>query len=392
MLKKKIIFPTAYFCSWNGGTKLIKMCIDSILYYDRKKSFDYIILVPDRNYISILKRIYFIIKNFIKGLFKFKINYIEWPYHNGAKEIRRSFSNKKNVKILGVDYRNEEKYTNNYDVNFLSMHLSSKGKKIGYIFDFQHKYLKKFFSKKQRKDRNILFNKIVKNNKLIIVNSNQAKNDAFKFIRRKANIIVLPFLPFLDFNLSDIKKKIIKDKYFIICNQFWSHKNFETAINAFKYLKDLNLKLIITGQLSNKNLSYYYSLKKLIKVNGFQKRILLFNNLKKTDQLSLINHSIGLIQPSLFEGGPGGFSVYEAISLNKPVIISDIKVNKEIKYKKLFYFKSKSYIDLSVQLRKAYNKKFKIIKEKKIINYSNSNKYLLGKFLYKLILSNYHKL
>ena len=196
----------------------------------------------------------------------------------------------------------------------------------------------------------------------------------------------------MDFNLSDIKKKIIKDKYFIICNQFWSHKNFETAINAFKYLKDLNLKLIITGQLSNKNLSYYYSLKKLIKVNGFQKRILLFNNLKKTDQLSLINHSIGLIQPSLFEGGPGGFSVYEAISLNKPVIISDIKVNKEIKYKKLFYFKSKSYIDLSVQLRKAYNKKFKIIKEKKIINYSNSNKYLLGKFLYKLILSNYHKL
>lgn len=392
MLKKKIIFPTAYFCSWNGGTKLIKMCIDSILYFDRKRSFDYIILVPDKNYISIFKRIYFIIKNFIKGLFKFKINYIEWPYHNGAKEIRRSFSNKKNVEILGVDYTDEEKYANNYDVNFLSMHLSSKGKKIGYIFDFQHKYLKKFFSKKQQKDRNILFNKIVKNNKLIIVNSNQAKNDILKFIRRKVNIIVLPFLPFLDFNLKDIKKKIIKGKYFVICNQFWSHKNFETAIHAFKYLKDLNLKLVITGQLSNKNLSYYYSLKKLINENELQKKIFLFNNLKKTDQLSLINHSIGLIQPSLFEGGPGGFSVYEAISLNKPVIISDIKVNKEIKYKKLFYFKSKSYIDLSVQLRKAYNKKFRTIKEKKLINCSNSNKFLLGKFLYNLILSNYHKL
>ena len=375
MLKKKIIFPTAYFCSWNGGTKLIKMCIDSILYFDRKNSFDYIILVPDKNYISFVKRIYFIMKNFIKGLFKFKIDYIEWPYHNGAKEIRRSFSNRRNVEILGVDYRDEEKYANNYDVNFLSMHLSSKGKKIGYIFDFQHKYLKKFFSKKQQKDRNIFFKKIVKNNKLIIVNSHQAKNDVLKFIKRKTNIVVLPFLPFLDFNLNDIKKKIIKGKYFIICNQFWSHKNFETAIHAFEYLKDLNLKLVITGQLSNKNLSYYYSLRKLINRNGLQKKILLFNNLKKIDQLSLINHSIGLIQPSLFEGGPGGFSVYEAISLNKPVIVSDIKVNKEIKYKK-----------------KVYYKKLSLIKEKKIINNSNSNKFLFGKFLYNLILSNYHKL
>ena len=37
--KKKIIFPAAYFCSWNGGTKLIKMCLDSILYFDKKKKF-----------------------------------------------------------------------------------------------------------------------------------------------------------------------------------------------------------------------------------------------------------------------------------------------------------------------------------------------------------------
>ena len=392
MSKIKIIFPTAYFCSWNGGTKLIKMCIESILYFDKKRSFKYIILVPDKNIISVVKRIYFIIKNFIDGLFKFKIIYIEWPYYNGAKEIRKSFSDRKNVEILGVDFRDEEKYANNYDVNFLSMHLSSKGKKIGYIFDFQHKYLKKFFSEKQQKDRNTLFNKIVKNYKLVIVNSHQTNNDIFKFIRKKTNILVLPFLPFLDFDLNDIKKKIIKGKYFIICNQFWSHKNFETVIHAFKYLKDLDLKLVITGQLSNKNLNYYNSIKKLIYENELQKKILLLNNLKKTDQLSLINHSIGLVQPSLFEGGPGGFSVYEAISLNKLVIVSDIKVNKEIKYKKIIYFKSKSYNDLSIKLREAYNRKFNLITKKKLIKYSNSNKFLFGKFLYNLILNNYHKL
>ena len=104
MLKKKIIFPTAYFCSWNGGTKLIKMCIESILYYDKKRKFDYIILVPDKNIISNLKRIYFIIKNIIKNVLKLKLKYDEWPYYNGAKELRNFFSQKKKIKIIGIDY------------------------------------------------------------------------------------------------------------------------------------------------------------------------------------------------------------------------------------------------------------------------------------------------
>jgi len=393
MLKKRIIFPTAYFCSWNGGTKLIKMCIDSILYFDRKKSFEYIILVPDKNYISIVKRIYFIIKNFIKALFKFKINYIEWPYHNGAKEIRRSFSNRKNVKILGVDYRDEEKYTNNYDVNFLSIHLSSKGKKIGYIFDFQHKYLKKFFSKNQRIERDKFFKKIIKNNKLVVVNSHEAKKDIFKYFEKTTTkVVVLPFLPFLNFELKNLGTRIIKDDYFIICNQYWNHKNFETAINAFKKFKYSNFKLIITGQLTNKNKEYFLSLKKLVKKNDLQFKVILFSNLEKDAQLNLIYYSKALIQPSLFEGGPGGFSVYEAISFNKPILVSDIKVNKEINYNKVFYFKSNSYIDLSKKIEKIYKKKFKKISKNNLIKYSNKNKYLFGKFLYRLINDNYQKI
>ena len=65
-----------------------------------------------------------------------------------------------------------------------------------------------------------------------------------------------------------------------------------------------------------------------------QNKVILFTNLEKNAQLSLIYNSKALIQPSLFEGGPGGFSVYEAISFNKPILVSDIKVNKEIKISK----------------------------------------------------------
>ena len=56
--KKKIIFPAAYFCSWNGGTKLIKMCLDSILYFDKKKNLNTFFYFP-------IKIFYLIRKGFI---------------------------------------------------------------------------------------------------------------------------------------------------------------------------------------------------------------------------------------------------------------------------------------------------------------------------------------
>ena len=135
--KKKIIFPAAYFCSWNGGTKLIKMCLDSILYFDKKKKFEYILLLPDKNILSYSKRFYFVSKNIVKNILAFNLKYIEWPYHNNAKELRNFFSKRKNLKIVGVDYRNEKKYLNDKkNINFLSMDINSNNQKIGYILIF----------------------------------------------------------------------------------------------------------------------------------------------------------------------------------------------------------------------------------------------------------------
>ena len=50
----------------------------------------------------------------------------------------------------------------------------------------------------------------------------------------------------------------------------------------------------------------------------------------KLDQIALMREAIAVIQPTLFEGGPGGGAVYAAIGLGQPVIVSDISVNREI--------------------------------------------------------------
>jgi len=390
--KKTVVFPGAFFCAWNGGIKLIKSSLESILNYDKKKHFNYILLLPDRNLISFLKRYNYILKSFFLNIFKGRIVFDDWHYYIGAKELRSYFEKKqkKNFSIIGVDYRNEKKYLKKKPfINIFSMNTLYVKNKIGYIFDFQHRYLPNFFSKREIIQRNLFLKKILNNNDQIIVNSLSVKKDAYKFYSKfRTKIKALPFAPFLDCNLNELLKINIKQKfkYFIICNQFWRHKNYETPIIAFKKLFSKNIKLIITGQLDkNRNLNYFDSIKNKVNELGLNDKVLFYRTLKKKEQLSLIKNSIGLIQPSLFEGGPGGFSSYEAISLGKPLLISNIKVNKEIKYKHIYFFKKNNPDDLKNKMKLVLKKKSNLSKKDIILN-SKNNKLKLGKFLFNLLL------
>jgi len=40
--------------------------------------------------------------------------------------------------------------------------------------------------------------------------------------------------------------------------------------------------------------------------------------------------AVAVVQPTLFEGGPGGGAVWEAVGLGVPALVSDIDVNREI--------------------------------------------------------------
>ncbi len=387
--------PAAYFCAWDGGVKLIKTTLDSLISYDKKKYFTYELLIPDHNVISFGKRLYNIIKFFLVGLAKGKIIIQDWKFHTSARELRKYFKGKKNLAIVGVDYVNERKFLDK-GINLLSMNLKYYRNKIGYIFDFQHKYLPQFFSYEQKKFRKIFFKNILDSNDYIIVNSKKTKKDILKFYKNiKTKIFVLPFAPYLDFNIDILEKKKNLNKYFIISNQFWPHKNYETAINAMKFFKDNNCELIITGNVDlKKNYKYFNKIKNLVNHLKLSKKIKFLGNLEKTKQLSLMFNSLCVIQPSLFEGGPGGFSSYEAISMDKYLLLSDIEVNKEAKSKKIVFFKKKNAKDLFNKMNKIYKKTQKKSSLNKIKNISKQNKQKLGFELFqilKFVSKNYDK-
>ena len=88
-----------------------------------------------------------------------------------------------------------------------------------------------------------------------------------------------------------------------------------------------------------------------------------------------------MIQPSLYEGGPGGFSSYEAICFKKKILLADIKINKEIKYENAFFFKNNSSENLQKKMEMIINKK----SPSKISINLKKNQIKLGNFFLNLI-------
>ena len=127
---------------------------------------------------------------------------------------------------------------------------------------------------------------------------------------------------------------------------------------------------------------YFKNLENKFKKLILSKKIKILDLIPRSDQLELIKKSIGVIQPSLYEGGPGGFSAYEAMVFNKQLIISDIKINKEISYKNSHFYKKNS----SEQLLKKMILLIKKKNNKEIIDkqFSENNKKKLGSFFLKL--------
>ena len=91
-----------------------------------------------------------------------------------------------------------------------------------------------------------------------------------------------------------------------------------------------------------------------------------------------------VIQTTLFEGGPGGGSVWDAISLGIPVVLSDISTNKEVIYSRAHFFKAQDEYDLCQKMKEVVNKHYSPIPTNDLINQSKQNMQILGDSLANL--------
>jgi glycosyltransferase involved in cell wall biosynthesis len=246
-------------------------------------------------------------------------------------------------------------------IDFIYPYFTTKFKKgqpasAAWIPDFQHKYLPQLFTFTNIVARNKELENTAKYASTIVVSSNSAEKDLQTFLPDcKGKVRVLPFatMPSVDSPDPEQLKHILDrynlpERFFLISNQFWQHKNHLTVFQAMKLLQqqDIYPVVVCTGNLyDSRSKGYIKKVMKTINDLGISKQVHLTGLIPKKDQMQLMIHSLAIIQPSLFEGW--STIVEESKCLDKKIILSDIPVHLEQNPLRGRFFKKDSPKELS---------------------------------------------
>ncbi|MDZ4666606.1 MAG: glycosyltransferase [bacterium] len=362
---------TEKFIEWGGGIDFIRILLNGLKTIQEERKLEIVLFIPLQK-TSKLDTFKLEIKRIINILYqreKFSLK-VQKPLD--IEESVKSFLTicELEVVIFNYDKSKLETIFKNKQIDVVLPCFYSPGKSfqipwVGYIYDFQHTYYPEFFKLKEIKLRNKFFKEMSLDAKVILVNALEVKRDLMQFSpNSNAQIVSLPFCPLYSNRVVQIDNinhfPNIPEKFFIISNQFWQHKNHKTAFlglaKFYNKYANTDVHLLCTGEMYDyRNPKYLSELQKLLIDNNIQNRVHLLGYISKNEQQYLMAKAIGLVQPTLFEGGPGGGSAYEAIAMGKKVLLSDILVNKEINKSNCLFFEALNPDDFADKLFEMMN-------------------------------------
>ena len=361
------------FTNWGGGIDFLRLCANALALKSQTFPIKVFLLLPEgSDLITLLKNILRPCRDMARNVF-FEKHFYPRPKPFDKSLILDSFRNI-NGELPIVFYKNTYKGLTSClremetDVVLpleTSLGVSFPIPWAGYIPDFQHRYCPQFFSNEAIMNRDHKFARLLKEAKVIIVNSKAVKDDTHKFFpEHSCRVQNLPFAPVpveTWFDESDFKTGCrLPERYFIISNQFWIHKSHITAFEALSKLKSKagidNIDIVCTGKTEDYRFpNYFNELKRKIVDLGLADRIHLLGYLAKKDQIHIMRNAIAVLQPTLFEGGPGGGSVYDAVAVGVPAIVSDIQINLEINEDNILFFRAGSADDMAAKMIEVLN-------------------------------------
>ncbi len=261
-------------------------------------------------------------------------------------------------------------------------------KLIAWFPDFQHRVYPQNFTLANRFLRELRLRWMSKRADMLVLSSQDAYNHLSLFYREQVKIPVT-VLPFVS-NVNGLARKPatippknfgITQPYFIVCNQFYTHKNHMVVFKALEQLKSTGVngfQIVCTGRMEDyRNPGYIDDLKKFIEGHQLNGSLQLVGYLGREEQLSLVKQSLAMIQPSKFEGW--NTSIEDAKAMGVQVIASDIPVHKEQLGDSGYYFNPDDEISLA-QIIKGI-KDTSILPKPAFANYDQMTKKFASDFI-----------
>lgn len=208
---------------------------------------------------------------------------------------------------------------------------------IAWIPDFQHRYLTHLFSPFARLKRAVGFNAQVWSGRRIMLSSEDARRDCERFhpASRGRTAVVRFAVPRVEAVEAAeagaaAHRHGLPDGFFFLPNQFWSHKNHLTVIEALAILDARGTPKVVAASgnpADPRDPKHFQRLQARVAELGLEQRFRILGLIPYGDIALLMRASAALINPSRFEGW--STTVEEAKATGTPMILSDLPVHRE---------------------------------------------------------------
>lgn len=210
---------------------------------------------------------------------------------------------------------------------------------IGWVPDFQHRYLPQFFSHEELVRRERATSRLMQRTDAIMLSSHTALQHLLE-VDSDAELTtrVVPFpsqfgiQPPVRPGPDTATKYNLPERFGICINQFWRHKNHLTLVEAIGRLRlqgtEIPVVLVGTPQDSrtpdNRPVS---EVLQAIARHDVRDLVTVLGHVPRDELVALLRQADFVVQPSLFEGW--NTTIEDAKALGKAIICSDIPIHRE---------------------------------------------------------------
>ena len=267
------------------------------------------------------------------------------PYYLPGEWTLRKVSGWKKTSVTSVCARQAGVDVLLPDVEALG---SSSLRAVGWIPDFQHLHLADLYSGEQKALLNRAFQNLARRSARMLFSSQDCRRDFvenFPDFADKARVASFPSLLAFEPPPSpavQVREKYhLPDRFLLVINQFWRHKNHRLVPEALSILRSrgLQVPVVMAGLPADyrdrHNEALTDTFQAAAKGNVWSQCVIL-GKVPREDLVALLQTAAAVIQPSRFEGW--NTTLQDAKAMGCPVMVSDLAVHREQCPKALGFF------------------------------------------------------
>jgi glycosyltransferase involved in cell wall biosynthesis len=242
------------------------------------------------------------------------------------------------VRDARVDFLYPLTYDNEHNVGASFPLRGIEGTRwAGWIPDFQHRHLPELFSEAEiaKRDRGIAA--LAEDAESIVFSSEATAADYRRFCpgaNARAEVLRFCTAPVPEWIAGDPLAAQaayhLPDRFFLISNQLWKHKNHLLVLDALALLATRGIRpsVVCTGHPADfRDKNFVNVVLQRIHERGLGAQVALLGLVARSTQIQLMRRAVAVVQPSLCEGW--STVVEDARLLGKTVVLSDLEVHRE---------------------------------------------------------------